>query len=378
MNAISNNSDYRPTFAEIDLAAVAHNIQEIQKRVQPARVMAVVKANAYGHGLAEIAQVSLQNGAHSLGVALLEEGIQLREVGIQKPILVFGGFFEDQIDAFLKYDLELTLFNKDRAGALTDRAKKLNKRARVHIKVDTGMGRVGVDWREAVRFVRNAVELPRIEVVGIYTHFASADEKDTSFAELQMQRFRHVLTVLEEQAIRIPVKHAANSGAIWNMPDSYLDLVRLGVMLYGYFPSLAVPPDVPIRPAMSLKSKVILLKEVQADSPISYGSTYRTGERTRIATIPIGYGDGYNRLLSNKGEVLIKGKRFPVVGRVCMDQIMVDVGINDSIRFGDEVVLLGRQGSDEITIYEICEKLDTIPYEVTCWVSNRVRRVFKQ
>lgn len=366
---------FRATCVEIDLNAISHNLQEIRKKVAPAGIMAVLKADAYGHGLKEVAQSALENGVEHLGVARLEEGLQLREYA-STPILVLGGFFEDQIDAFLENDLELTLFDLPRARTLSEKARAFGKSAKVHIKVDTGMGRVGIHWRRAVEFVLQVSELDNLNLIGIYTHFASADAKDKTFAKTQLQRFQNVVTDLEERNVTIPCRHTANSGAILDLPDSYFNMVRPGVSMYGYYPSAETSESVDLKPSMSIKSRVISIREVEAGTEISYDSTYETPTQTRIATIPVGYADGYNRLLSNQGEVLIGGKRFKIVGRVCMDQIMVDTGLENEIRVGDEVVLLGRQGDEEISIYEICEILNTIPYEFTSLISNRVPRVY--
>lgn len=367
----------RPTFVEIDLGAIAHNLTEIVKHVAPAQIMAVVKADAYGHGFKEVSTIAIKHGATYLGVARVEEGISLRENKFNTPILVFGGFFENQIEDFLRFDLDFTLYDLNQAKALSEKTKALGKSARVHVKIDTGMGRVGVAWESAVDFIQTLLELNHLEIIGIYTHFADSDEKDKTFTNIQLKRFCQVLKKLKERNIRIPLKHTANSGAILDIPNSYFDMVRPGVMMYGYYPSLETSKSVAIKPSMSIKSKVIFLKEVEAGTPISYNRAFQTMKKTSIATVPIGYGDGYNRLLSNQGVVLIRGQRFPVVGRVCMDQIMVDVGSRSSVQIGDEVVLLGRQGNEEVTIYEICEKLNTIPYEITCWISDRLQRVYK-
>ncbi|MFQ5707497.1 MAG: alanine racemase [bacterium] len=371
------NANTRPAWVEIDLAAIAHNIRETRKHIAPAKLMAVVKANAYGHGVQEVASLALQNGADYLGVALLQEGILLRERQFHCPILVFGGFFDHQIEDFLRFNLELTLYDYDRAVALANRAADLSRPARVHIKVDTGMGRVGVAWDKAAEFVQTVSELKSIEMAGIYTHFASSDSGDKTFAETQLRRFQAVLGQLEANDIHIPLRHLANSGAVLDLPNSYYDMVRPGVMLYGYYPSPGTSKSVALKPAMAIKSRVIFLKQVPAGAPISYGLTFKADQNTTIATVPIGYGDGYNRLLSNSGQVLIRGRRFPVVGRVCMDQIMVEVGNNSTVEVGDEVVLLGRQGHEEISIYELCAKLNTIPYEITCGISQRLERRFK-
>lgn len=366
------------TVAEIDRQAIAHNLRAIKKRVAPAKVMAVVKANAYGHGVGAAAQLMVEQGVDYFGVARIEEGMELREQGISQPILVFGGFFEEQIAEALKFELELTVYDRQRAQLLSQRASDFGKPARVHIKSDTGMGRVGAPWQSTTQLAEQIVELKHIEVVGIYTHLSSSDESDSTYSNMQLARFRKIIADLESKNINIPLKHAANSGAVLNLPESYFDMVRPGVSLYGYYPSAETRrTGLSLKPAMSIKSRVIFTKEVEKDTFIGYNRTYQTVQRTIVATVPIGYADGYNRLLSNRGEVLIRGRRFPVVGRVSMDQITVDVGPASQIRVGDEVVLLGRQGNEAITIYEICEKVNTIPYEVTCWVSERVPRVYK-
>ncbi|RKY78691.1 alanine racemase [candidate division KSB1 bacterium] len=367
----------RPTVAEINLSAIEFNLQQIKDKVAPAKIMAVVKANAYGHGALEVSRKVLETGASYLGVALLEEGVELRSQGIQAPILVFGGFFPDEAEEFLQHGLEVTLYNEENLFALTPAAQKLNQKARVHIEVDTGMGRVGVPWQKATSFVKRVWKTPEIEVIGLYTHLATADERDKTFANLQLTRFRSVIEQLGKEGINIPIKHAANSGAILDLPDSYFDMVRPGIIIYGYYPSLETSESLPLRPAMRLKSTILHVKEVSAGTSVSYGREFITPRTTRIVTIPVGYADGYNRLLSNRGEVIIRGKKYPVVGRVCMDQIMVDVGEDVDVEVGDEVVLWGQQGDVEISVYDLCRKLQTIPNEVCCWVSSRVPRVYE-
>ncbi len=367
----------RPTVAEINLSAIEFNLQQIKDKVAPAKIMAVVKANAYGHGALEVSRKALETGASYLGVALLEEGVELRSQGIQAPILVFGGFFPDEAEEFLQHGLEVTLYNEENLFALTAAAQKLNQKARVHIEVDTGMGRVGVPWQKATSFVKRVWKTPEIEVIGLYTHLATADERDKTFANLQLTRFRSVIEQLGKEGINIPIKHAANSGAILDLPDSYFDMVRPGIIIYGYYPSFETSESLPLRPAMRLKSTILHVKEVSAGTSVSYGREFITPRTTRIVTIPVGYADGYNRLLSNRGEVIIRGKKYPVVGRVCMDQIMVDVGEDVDVEVGDEVVLWGQQGDVEISVYDLCRKLQTIPYEVCCWVSSRVPRVYE-
>ncbi|MDZ7263635.1 MAG: alanine racemase [candidate division KSB1 bacterium] len=366
----------RPTYAEIDLSAVAHNIRAIKQRVHPAQVMAVVKADAYGHGVVPVARTALANGATYLGVALVEEGIELRSQGFNEPILVFGGAFVEQLDDFFRHNLEITIYTREIARALSALAKKYEHPISVHVKVDTGMGRVGVDWTQAVDFIAALRTLPGIVVKGLYTHFATSDERNKDYAHLQLARFRQVIQQLDENNIYIPLKHAANSGAILDLPETYLDMVRPGVMMYGYYPSPETSASIPIKPAMTLKSRVLFVKDVPANTSISYGRQYITQSPTRIATIPLGYADGYNRLLTNQSQVTIRGQRWPIVGRVCMDLIMADVGPNSQIQAGDEVIIFGRSEENAFSVSDICQLIGTIPYEVTCWVSRRVPRVY--
>lgn len=368
----------RPTIAEINLAAIAENVRRIAARVHPARVMAVVKADAYGHGAVAVAQKVLQCGATHLGVALAEEGIELRRAKIEAPILVFGGLFENQIDDFLEHDLQMTLYDLQLAEKISHRAVALGRRAEVHVKVDTGMGRVGLAMSEAVEIFAKMAALPGLNLVGLYTHFATSDERDAAYAKTQLRRFREILTALENRGLRALLVHAANSGAILGLPESYFHLVRPGVMMYGYYPSPEASRSIELIPAMTLRSEIIFVKRVSAGASISYGRIFTTTRPATIATVPIGYADGISRRLSNNFEVLVRGKRCPVVGRICMDQITIDLGDMADVKVGKEVMLLGKQGSEEISVYEWCERLETIPYEVTCGISKRVRRVYNQ
>lgn len=366
----------RPTVAEVDLSAIRHNVQKIREKVAPARVMAVVKADAYGHGAVPVAREALRAGASYLAVAMLEEALELRANGIRAPILVFGGVFPGEAAEYLRHDLTATVYTQEAVAELQREAHRQAKRVRVHVKVDTGMGRLGVDWQKAADFISEIAELPELALEGVYTHFATSDERDKTFAEEQLRRFRNVLRALEERGVPGLLRHAANSGAILDLPDSYFDMVRPGVSLYGYYPSNETTESIPLQPAMTFKTRVLYVKEVPAGTPLSYGCTYITPRDTQIATLPVGYADGYNRLLSNQGEVLIRGRPYPVVGRVCMDLILVDLGPDSPVQPGDEVVLFGRQGDAEVSVRSLCDKLNTIPYEVTCWVSKRVPRVY--
>ena len=367
----------RTNIASIDLDAIAFNLKQVKKRVKPAKVMAVVKANAYGHGVVRVAGRLIKEGIDYLAVARVGEGIELRESGIKVPILIFGGFFPNQISLFLKHNLELTLFSLENLKNLSQAATETGIRPKVHIKVDTGMGRIGLPFEQADDFIRQVYECENVELAGLYSHFATSDEKDKTFANLQLQRFTELIERLEKSGIKIVLKHIANSGAILDMANSYLDIVRPGIMLYGYYPSTQTTESLPLNPAMILKSRVISVKKFSPGDSVSYGRKFiAKKKRTRIATIPLGYGDGYNRLLTNQGFVSIRGGVFPVVGRVCMDQIMVNIGLDTDIKMGDEVVLFGPDFGKKVSVGYICKKLRTIPYEVCCAVSNRIPRVF--
>jgi alanine racemase len=372
----------RPTRAEINAAALRHNLKEIRKKVGPkVKVMAIVKANAYGHGMVEIANLLAKEKVDYLGVGFLEEGIALRTTGIRIPILVLGGVLGEQTSEFLRHNLEITVSSIELAHRVNEEtkafAKKRRKRtkARVHLKIDTGMERIGVRAENAVAFVREAASLPYLDLVGIYSHFATSDQRDKSFANEQLQKFTDVVNSVAQAGIDIPLKHIANSGAILDMPESYFSMVRAGIILYGIYPSQEIHPSIPIKPVLSLLSKVVFLKDVPPGRSIGYGRTFVTQQSTRVATIPVGYGDGYSRRLSHKVEVLIHGKRFRGVGTVMMDQIMVDVENDRSIHVGDDVVLIGRDGNEEITPLEIAERIGTNQYEVLTMIAARVPRV---
>jgi len=376
LNITENPKSLRSTVAEINLGAIATNVRRIVEHSRPAKVMAVVKADAYGHGAIPVARRLLKNGATHLGVALVEEGVELRHANLEAPILVFGGLFENQIDDFLAHDLQMTLYDLQLAEKISRRALALGRRAHVHVKVDTGMGRVGLAMADAVEAFVKMTRLPGLDTVGLYTHFATSDERDKSFATTQLQRFRGILAVIQDHGLRPPLVHAANSGAVLDLPGSYFDLVRPGVMMYGYYPSPEITKSIPLEPAMTLRSEIIFVKRVPAGTPISYGRTFTTARPTTIATVPMGYADGLSRRLSNNLEVLVRGQRCPLVGRVCMDQIMIDLGDRLDAGAGEPVVLLGKQDNNEISMAEWCNRFETIPYEATCGISKRVRRTF--
>ncbi|NUM81772.1 alanine racemase [bacterium] len=365
--------EIRPTYAIVDLGALDHNIRQIRGRVGFKKIMAIVKANAYGHGILEVTQQAIRSGVEYIGVGFLEEGMFLRQHDVDAPILVMGGILGYQVKKFIQNDLEITVSSLELAQHINDEVK--NTKARVHLKIDTGMERIGVSHQHAVEFVTCVARLPNIEIVGIYSHFATADDEDKSFAYTQLHRFTDVLDTLKKNGLDIPLKHMANSGAVSDIENSVMDMVRPGVVLYGMLPSPHVKNNLLLKPVMTLKSKVVFMKRVKAGTGISYGLKYYTKNETNIVTVPIGYGDGYSRLLTNKADVLIRGKRYPVVGAVCMDQLMVDVG-DDRIHIGDEVILIGKTEGEEITANEIAAKMGTIPYEVTCMINARVPRVY--
>lgn len=374
MDTIYHNilKEIRPTHAVIDLAAIAHNMAQIRTRVGSRKIMAIVKANAYGHGICEVTQKAVRSGADYIGVGFLEEALFLRQEDIEAPILVMGGILGYQVKKFVQNDLEITVSSLELAHHINDEIK--NQKARVHLKIDTGMERIGVTYKQAVEFVRRVAMLPNIEIVGLYSHFATADEENLSFAHTQFERYCEIIDALKKLGIEIPIKHIANSGAVMNLDSTYVDMVRPGISLYGMYPSRFVRRDIQLQPALSLKSKVVFIKRVPAGTGISYGHKYITPQDCNIVTVPIGYGDGYTRLLTNKADVLIRGKRYPVVGAVCMDQLMVNIG-DDRVEIGDEVILIGRSGNEEITAMELAEKIGSIPYEITCMINARVPRI---
>jgi len=367
----------RPVWAEIDLDNFSHNIRMIKEHVsQETSIMAVVKADAYGHGSIPVARKALNSGADRLAVAIPEEGIELRKAGFEIPIQIFGEILENQYPLIVDYDLIPTVCKKKTVNGLAKYAKKKNKKVKIHVKIDTGMGRIGVFPEDAVEFIKEVKEYENIEIEGIITHHAKADEKDKEYTYKQWDEFQSIINELEEKEIEIPIKQAANSATIIDLPKMQLDMVRPGIMLYGMRPSHEVQ-KFPLKPVLSWKTKIVYLKEVPPGTGISYGATFITEEKRKIATLPLGYADGYFRLLSNKGEVLINGQRAPIRGRVCMDQFMVDVTDVSDVEIGDEVVLIGEQGDDEITATELADLIGTINYEITCSISKRVPRVYK-
>ncbi len=369
---------YRPTWAEIDLGAVRYNLSQIQKRVEPGvRIMTVVKANAYGHGIVEVARRLCTSGVDYLGVATVDEALKLRVHKVKKPILVLGAILPAEVLVAVTNDITVTLCDRGLIPALESAARRSKHPAKVHMKVDTGMGRIGVWHEDALAFVREVTARKAIALEGIYTHFSSAG-RDDFFTTYQIEAFERLLGVLDREGIRIPLRHAANSIATVDFTRSHLTMVRPGIITYGMYPKKAFAKFFQLRPVLSLKTRISYLKVVPPGRSVSYGRTYITEKETLIATIPIGYADGYGRILSNKAYVLVKGKRARVVGKVTMDQVMLDVGHIDKVKVGDEVVLIGKQGRDRITTEELAKLCGTIPYEIVCSISSRVPRVYKR
>lgn len=361
------------TYAEISLEAIKHNIAEIIKFVSPnVKFMAVVKANAYGHGATAVARAAVEAGADYFGVANLKEALELREAGILSPILILTESPTSVADEVVQHGLTQTVYSFSEAKALSDESEKREKPVKVHVKIDTGMGRVGVLPSEAMAFIAKVSSLPGLVLEGVFTHFAKAEDPEDHFTNEQFQKFQQIVSRVPQ----IPLKHSANSAAALFHRDTHLDMVRCGLMMYGLYPQGNSRRVIFLQPALSFKSRVTYLKKVPAGTPLSYGSTYVTPYETTIATIPVGYADGYSRRLSNRGQVLIRGRRYPVVGRVSMDLTLVNVG-EGKVEMGDEAALIGEQNGQAISADEIAVMEDTISYEVVCSIGKRVPRVYR-
>lgn len=366
----------RITRAEVDLSAIRYNISQIAHRVGGnVRIMGVVKANAYGHGLVPVMKTVVDAGASYLGVALAEEGIELRQ-HTNVPILVFSPPVEESLETFVRFDLDASISSIETAHALNSVARSAGKKAKVQIKVDTGMGRLGFFPNVAIDAIRAISSLDSLSIVGVYSHFATSDESNKEFAYRQLREFKWVTAAVRDLGLESPLFHTANSGAILDMPEAFFDMVRPGIMTYGYYPSIETSESVDIKPALSLKSSVVNIKTFQPGMSVSYGRKYFTRTNNRIAVVPIGYGDGYTRMLTGKTSVLINGKRYPVVGTITMDHIMVDLGSDFEVQPGNEVTLIGRSGDEAATAWDLAARLGTIPYEILCMINNRVPRIY--
>jgi len=371
----------------IDLSAIRDNIRNLKRITnRSSKFMAVVKANAYGHGAVRVAQKALESGAHWLGVARLHEALELRENGIEAPILVFGYIHPSQAARAADLDLIVTVYDFEMASALSQRAKTLDTPVKTHLKIDSGMGRVGMiihkglsdktTRKKVLKEIGKIVKLPGIDLKGIYTHFAAADSSDRAYTELQIEVFTSLLEDLKKMGVEFEICHAANSAGIIEFPESHFDMVRAGISIYGLYPSCEVDQSrVALVPAMTLKSIVTAVRKVPKGFCVSYGMTHKTRQETRLASVPIGYADGFSRGFSSNCFMLVNGCRVPVVGRVCMDQTMIDVG-NIPITPGDEIVLMGSQGNEIIGADELAKRINTINYEIVSALTSRVKRIY--
>ncbi|MCM8778580.1 MAG: alanine racemase [Candidatus Omnitrophica bacterium] len=366
----------RPTWAEVDFSSFRFNLNQIKRFLSPeVKIMPVVKADAYGHGLVEVSNYLVSQGIEQLGIATVDEGIELREKGVGVPLFILGNVFPEELETVVEYNLIPTLCNLEVAKRLDEIAREKNIFVKAEVKVDTGMGRIGVLYTETLDFFLKLKELNHLVIDGLWTHFASAEDEE--FTRIQLLRFNFVFGGLKQLGFNFYHIHSANSLALFRNKETHFNLVRPGLSIYGVYPENSLREIVELKPAMSLKTRIVFLKRVSQGYPISYGRTFITSRESIIATLPIGYGDGYSWLLSNKGRVIVKGNYAPVVGRVCMDQTMIDVTDIPGVSLGEEVVLLGRQGGLEITAEELANLSGTIPYEILCRIGSRIPRIYK-
>lgn len=363
----------RPTRITVDLDRLAGNLAAIRSHTGKP-VMAVVKANAYGHGMLAVTRQLQASGVDQLGVAFLEEGIALREAGITVPILVFGGIVGEQLDGFFQYDLQITVSSLDKLRQVEAAARRHGRKGVIHLKIDTGMERVGTHSETCAPLIEAAVAASDCQIAGIYSHLACADEPEHPMTALQLQRFHEACAHFTRLGAAMPLRHLANSGGILNFPGTWLDMVRPGILLYGVMPGDDARSSVPVQPVLALRSQVVYFKVVAAGHPVSYGATWQRDVPTRIATVQMGYGDGWPRSLSSLGEVLIRGQRLPIAGRVCMDQFMVEVGQGSAYN-GDEVVLIGEQDGHCIRAEDVARQAGTIAYELLVRLNDRIPRI---
>ena len=374
---------HRATRAEIDLTAFRHNLQNLRKYLDPqTRIMAIVKADAYGHGAVSCARIAVESGAANyLGAGVIEEGIELRENGLNAPILILGSIFPDEAEDLVRHNLATILCTQPLAQALSKEAEKQDKTVSVHIKVDTGMNRLGISPENLPTLLDQVRNLKNLKIEALSTHFSSADDEDLSVTQAQLEKFQTALTILQKEGVHTPIVHCANTSALFKFPESHFNMVRPGLILYGVLPSPSLRPVIdqgenPFQPVMQWKSQIILLKPIAKNQPVSYSGSFTTQRDSLIATLPIGYADGLHRMLSNKMDVLIRGRRAPQVGNICMDMILIDVTDIPDVQAGDEVVIIGRQEDQRISVEELALEGKTIPYEILCNVGKRVPRVY--
>lgn len=374
---ISVDEIIRPTRVEVDLKILGENFRKIKEHVAPVKVMPILKANAYGHGLVRVAQYLEELKTDYLGVAVVEEGILLRKMGIKIPVLVLGGVWGNQVPLFLKHNLAITASSIDKLKQIDETAEQMKKKAVIHLKIDTGMERLGVHYYNAEGFLEAAYKCKNILVEGIFSHFANSESSNLSHARLQLERFNEVLTYFEKHSIKPPLRHISNSGAILQLPEANLDMVRPGISLFGVYPSAEVKKTIEVKPALIWKSMVVYFKVVKPGHPVGYGSTWKTDHNIRAVTIPVGYGDGYFRNMGTKAKVLLNGNRYSVIGTISMDQVVVNIEQGSAYN-GDEVILLGRDGKNTITCEELAEWAGTVPYEILTNINTRVPRIYHE
>ncbi len=360
-------------YSIIDFNALAYNYSVIKGLASSSFIMPIVKANAYGHGLVECAQFLETQHADYFGVALIEEAVQLRKAGISKPILVLGSIVTDQMALFLEYAVDIMVASIEKLQAINDCARQYGTTARVHLKIDTGLGRIGVRAANAEKFFLEALKAKHIDIIGVTSHFATADAQDTTYMREQCARFQQATYFFEKHSLQMPLRHIANSGAIMQFPESYFDMVRPGIMLYGIYPQSWMKPLCTLKPVMSLYARVVYFKVLLENSRISYDLTWKADKNTRVITLPVGYGDGYPRALSNKGHVLINGIKYPIVGSICMDQMMVNIGSGQAYN-GDQAILIGASENDAISINELADSCNGSPYELLVLLNSRIPR----
>ncbi len=366
MSLESLTSTSEKVWIEISRSALTHNVKRIRSILGPmVALLSVVKADAYGLGLENISKILWQAGANSFGVTDVKEGLLLRKILPEASILILGPSFSDNMEDILEYKLVPMISSLDLLRRLNEVAHSKQKKAQVHLMIDTGMGRIGLWYEKGDDFFKELLKLEAIEIQGVASHFASSDGQDLEFSKLQLQRFLEFLFKLKVMGFEIPIQHMANSAALMRLPESFFNMSRIGILMYGVYPSPWTPKD-DFKAVFTWKTRVAFIKEIEEGRTVSYGSTFVAKNKTKIATLPVGYSHGYDRRLSNGGEVLIGGRRCPVVGRVTMDQIMVDLGLESSVKVDDEVVLIGSQGQERITLEEMAQKIDTVPYEIMC------------
>ncbi len=369
MSMISRNA-----WVEINLAAVEHNVRENKSLLAPGvKLCAVVKANAYGHGAVPIAQRALQVGADFLAVALTQEAVELREAGIKAPILILGTMPKGHGDTILEYNISQAVYSIDKVKELSQAAVRSNKKAKIHLAIETGMNRIGIAPENLPDLVETILELPNVEIEGVFSHFATADMENKEFTEQQFVKFQEAINILQQMGVTAPLRHIANSAGINEIPHMHLDMVRQGITLYGMWPSNEVEHHMDIKPVMQIKARINHLKWIKTGETVGYGRTYTATSPRHIATLSIGYADGISRQYSNRGYVVLHGRKAPVVGRVCMDQMMVDVTDIPDVELEDEAIVLG---CDELTVETVAEWMNTINYEVTCLITNRLPRKY--